>query len=112
MKEEYTNQFPVSGDTGKKAVFLAIRKKAPVARIDIAQETGLSPATVTSITAELIAKGLIEEIPAEAKQTTNKRGLPRVNLQVRAKAHLMAGMKLTDKFATAVIIDFVGNRIA
>ncbi len=99
-------------ESGKKAVFAAIRQNAPVARIDIAQETGLSPATVTSITAELIAKGLIEETPAESGQNKVKRGRPRVDLQVRSQAHLVAGMKLSNTSTTVVIVDYVGNRIA
>ncbi len=99
-------------ESGKKSVFTAIRKHAPVARIDIAQETGLSPATVTSITAELIAKGLIEEIPAESGQNAAKRGRPRVDLQLRSQAHLVAGMKLASKSTTVVIVDFVGTTIA
>lgn len=111
MKDERNNPFSDGGKTGKQSVFLTIRKMVSVARIDIVQETGLSPATVTSITAELITKGMIEEVPADTSSTSAKRGRPRVNLQVRAKAHLLAGMKLTDKSATVVIIDYVGNRI-
>lgn len=98
-------------EPGKRAVFHAIRQSAPVARIDIAQETGLSPATVTSITADLIARGLIEEITAEPSQDKVKRGRPRVDLQVRSEAHLVAGIKLSSKSTTVVIIDLVGNNI-
>jgi len=96
-------------ETGRKAVFAAIRRLAPVARIDVAQKTGLSPATVTSITAELILKGLIEEIPTEPTQNAVKRGRPRVSLQLCRKAHLVAGMKLSDKSVAVVIVDFVGT---
>ena len=99
-------------ESGKKAVFTAIWKNAPVARIDIAQETGLSPATITSITAELIAKGLIEETPAESGPNKVKRGRPRVDLQVRSKAHLLAGIKLSNTSTTVVIVDYVGNKIS
>lgn len=112
MKIDRPDIVSVVRETGKKAVFAAIRKNAPVARIDVAQETGLSPATVTSITSELLAKGLIEEIPADLMQNTAKRGRPRVNLQLCSKAHLVAGMKLSDKSATVVVVDFVGNILA
>lgn len=112
MKIDRVEQVSGGRETGKKAVFAAIRKKAPVARIDIAQETGLSPATVTSITAELIAKGLVKEISAAPNQSNAKRGRPRVNLQLCSKAHLVAGMKLSDKSTTVVIVDFVGAVIA
>jgi len=46
---------------GRRLVFSTIRARERVARIDIAEETKISAATVTSITAELIAEGLIEE---------------------------------------------------
>ncbi|MCK4861540.1 MAG: ROK family transcriptional regulator [Rhodobacteraceae bacterium] len=111
MNNERTYQFSDNRESGKKAVFVAIRQNAPIARIDIAKQTGLSPATVTSITAEMITKGLIEEV-TNPNQNAARRGRPRVDLQVRSDAHLVAGMKLTDKYATVVIVDFVGNRVA
>ena len=97
--------------TGASMVFSAIRQRSPVPRIDIAKETGLSPATVTSITAELLNRGLIEEVPIDAA-TTQKRGRPRVNLKIRGAAHMVAGMKLTDKGASVTILDFSGELIA
>lgn len=102
--------------SGKKAVLSTIRNSAPVARIDIANTTGLSPATVTSITADLILRGLLEEIPPEpAFSPANaniKRGRPRVNLQLRGAAHLVAGIKFSGKTTTLVIVNFVGTRVA
>ena len=40
------------------------------------------------------------------------RGRPAVALGVRASAHRVAGMKLSDREHTAVIVDFAGNLIA
>jgi len=99
-------------ETGRKAVFASIRQNAPVARIDIARETGLSPATVTSITGELIAVDLIQEIPAEPNKSNAKRGRPRVDLQICSDAHLVAGMKLSNETTTVVIVDFIGSIVA
>ncbi len=100
-------------NTGTDQVFAAIRQASSIPRIDIARMTGLSPATVTSITADLINRGLIEEITAQAPTTAQKqRGRPRVNLKVRGAAHLIAGMKLSDKAVTVAILDFEGNQTA
>lgn len=111
--EKNTKKQPMDArQTGTSLVFSAIRQAAPVARIDIAQTTGVSPATVTTITAELIAKGLIEEVAADPEQLSTKRGRPRVNLKIRGAAHLVAGMKLSDKSATVAILDFDGQRVA
>ncbi|MEE9427366.1 MAG: ROK family transcriptional regulator [Paracoccaceae bacterium] len=99
-------------ETGTSLVFSAIRQMSPVPRIDIASATGFSPATVTSITADLINRGLIEEVAASPQLVNAKRGRPRVNLKIRGAAHLVAGMKLSDKLATVTIADFDGKRIA
>ncbi len=98
--------------TGTSMVYSAIRQTSPVPRIDIAKATGLSPATVTSITADLISRGLIQEVPAESPPINMKRGRPRVNLKIRGDAHLVAGMKLSDKLATVTILDFDGKRVS
>lgn len=81
-------------------------------RIDISQVTGFSPATVTSVTAGLIAKGLIYETSSDQPVANAKRGRPKVNLKVRGKAHLVVGIKLTDTSATVSILDFDGKQIA
>lgn len=97
---------------GSALVFSVIQQKSPVARIDIAKETGLSPATVTSITAELLNRGLVSEIQSLSEQTSGRRGRPRVDLKVRGDAHVVAGMKLSDKLASVVLMDFEGKRVA
>ena len=54
---------------------------------------------------------LIEEVAAPRDDAAG-RGRPAVALGVRAQAHLVAGMKLSDREHTAVIVDFAGNLIA
>ena len=92
-------------------VFSHIRNNFQMARIDIANATGMSPATVTAITAELISAGLIEEVHRVVEPGQSKRGRPRVDLKLRGKAHIVAGMKLTSKNVTAVILDLEGNQL-
>lgn len=98
-------------ETAAGVVFAEIRRGAPVPRIDIAQATGLSPATVTSVTADLITKGLIKETPAMSVQSGAKRGRPRVNLVVRSEAHVVAGIGFGDNSIVVALMDFQGNRI-
>lgn len=52
-------------ESGRQQILDVIRAAESIARIDIAKATGVSPATVTAITAELLAAGLIEEIAPE-----------------------------------------------
>ncbi len=99
-------------DAGRRLVFSAIRKAERIARVDLARETGISPATVTSITAELIREGLIEETGNRADRGDLRRGRPRVDLKVRGAARIIAGMKLAHRAIKTAIIDFEGALLA
>ncbi len=98
-------------ESGRHQVFEAIRQAGRIARIDIARETQVSPATVTAITSELLAAGLIEEIVPEGDRPGAKRGRPRVSLKIRGAAHLIAGIKITDRSATVILVDFEGKTV-
>jgi predicted NBD/HSP70 family sugar kinase len=95
----------------RQQVFERVRAAGLIPRVQLAKDLGVSPASVTTITSELIDSGLIEEIAA-ARDGEVVRGRPAVALGVRASAHRVAGMKLSDREHTAVIVDFAGNLIA
>ncbi|WP_293573243.1 ROK family protein [Phaeobacter sp.] len=97
-------------ESSRLQVFETIRAAGQIARIDIAQATLISPATVTAITADLLAAGMIEEVSPEAAKGA-KRGRPRVALKVRGQAHLIAGMKLSHHAITTLITDFEGTEL-
>ncbi len=100
----------------RQQVFERVRAAGLIARVQVAKELGVSPATITTLTADLIATGLIEEVAAprdgDAARQDTGRGRPAVQLGVRADAHLVAGMKVSDRENTAVIVDFAGNLLA
>ncbi len=87
--------------------FEGIRAAGRVARAQLARDLGVSPASVTTLTAELIEAGLVEEVAAP--RDGSARGRPPVALGVRPQAHLVAGIKLSDREHSAVITDFAGN---
>lgn len=95
---------------GRTTILAAIRKAGRIARVDLAQQTGISPPTVTALTAELISFGLIQEVAAN--QPSAGRGRPRVDLAVRGAALRVAGVKLTHRSASMVILDFAGHEVA
>ncbi|EEW25239.1 ROK family transcriptional regulator [Rhodobacter ferrooxidans] len=95
----------------RQQVFERVRAAGLIPRVQLAKELGVSPASVTTITSELIEAGLIEEVAAP-RDGDQGRGRPAVALGVRASAHRVAGMKLSDREHTAVIVDFAGNLIA
>jgi predicted NBD/HSP70 family sugar kinase len=95
----------------RQQVFERVRAAGLIARVQVAKELGVSPASVTTLTSELIDAGLIEEVSAPRDGDAG-RGRPAVALGVRAGACLVAGMKISDREHTAVIVDFAGNLIA
>ena len=96
--------------TGRRHVFNAIRRAGPIARVDLARRTGISPATVSAITGELLAAGLIEETPPHAGPDI-RRGRPPVGLKVRGPARIVAGIKLSHASIAVVLVDFDGRQI-
>lgn len=96
----------------RQQVFERVRAGGLMPRVQVAKELGVSPATVTTITSELIDLGLLEEVPVPRDGGEPARGRPPVALGVRARAHLVVGMKLSDREHTAVLVDLAGNLIA
>ncbi len=95
----------------RQQVFERVRAAGLIPRVQLAKELSVSPASVTTITQELIEAGLIEEVAAPRDGDAG-RGRPAVALGVRAEAHLVAGMKLSDREHTCVVVDFAGKLIA
>jgi predicted NBD/HSP70 family sugar kinase len=95
----------------RQQVFDRVRASGLVPRVQLAKELGVSPASVTTITSELIEAGLIEEVAAPRDPELG-RGRPAVALGVRGAAHYVVGMKLSDREHTAVVVDFAGTMLA
>ncbi|MFN3524942.1 MAG: ROK family protein [Paracoccus sp. (in: a-proteobacteria)] len=93
----------------RQQVFERVRAAGRIPRAELARELGISPASVTAMTADLIATGMIEETTREAD---GARGRPRVALAVRPDAHVVVGIKLSVHEHTAVLVDFAGRLIA
>ena len=89
----------------------AIRRAGTIARIDLAQKAELSQASVTTLTAEMLRMGLIEEC-ARAETGDSRRGRPRVDLKLRGAAHVVAGVKFANQSVSVVLSDFEGQILA
>jgi predicted NBD/HSP70 family sugar kinase len=97
---------------GRRTLLAQIRRSGRIPRIELADLTGISRATVTTITAELMAHGLIEEIPRAEDDPDTRRGRPRVDLKIRGAARLVAGGKLSHRTLSLVLLDFEGQQVA
>lgn len=96
----------------RRAILSVIRRLSRTARVDIARETGISAATVTSITADLVARGLVEEVLDDAGPEAGAgptRGRPRVLLRIRPDAFLVGGAKISEDHITVTLMDFEGT---
>ncbi|MCF8483369.1 MAG: ROK family protein [Rhodospirillum sp.] len=103
-----------SGRGLRQQVFERIRAQGSVARVDVAKDLGVSPASVTTICADLIDMGVIRELPLTRKDGARRdgdggRGRPPVALGVNPEARYVAGLKLSDLAHAAVILDFAGD---
>jgi len=94
---------------GRSAVLREIRRAGDIARVDLARRTGLSQATVTAITAELLRSGLIAEDQPGQRQPLSRRGRPRVGLHIRGEAFLVAGVKAAGGRISVALLDFAGR---
>jgi predicted NBD/HSP70 family sugar kinase len=79
----------------------AIKWQGPISRADLAHLTGLSPATVTSITGNLIREDLVFE-----KETGDSNGgRPPILLALNPSGGFVIGVKLMENHAVAALTD-------
>ncbi len=95
----------------RRAILAAIRNLGQTARVDIARDTGISAATVTSITADLVEEGLVEETMDPAAARGGGRGRPRVLLRIRPDAFLIGGAKISTDHITIMLTDYAGAEV-
>lgn len=89
-------------------VLNAIKANGPIGRADIARRTGLSPATVTSISAKLISQGLVLEKSAG----DSSGGRPPILLVINPNGGYVIGIKLTETHAVLALTDLEAMVIA
>jgi predicted NBD/HSP70 family sugar kinase len=79
----------------------AIKTQGSISRVDLAHISGLSPATVTSITSDLIDEGLVFE-----KETGDSNGgRPPILLALNPRGGFVVGVKLMENHAVAALTD-------
>ena len=96
---------------GRRTLLQHIRRARRIPRIKLAEDTGISRATVTTITAEFLLGGLIEEVARDGSGSDARRGRPRVDLKIRGAARLVAGVKVSARSLSLVLLDFEGTKL-
>ncbi|WP_321336705.1 ROK family transcriptional regulator [Breoghania sp.] len=95
-------------------ILQTLRRAGTMARIELGQATGLSPSTVTAITADLLSEGLIEEwsdTPADLPAPAH-RGRPRTLLSLAPQAASVLAVKLSLGKADLILADYSGRHLA
>ncbi|WP_326566454.1 ROK family protein [Amycolatopsis rhabdoformis] len=75
--------------------------RGPVSRLELVAESGLSPATVTNVVAELIGDGVV----AEAGSVESDGGRPRTLLRVRPEYGQVVGVDVGETHVRAGLFD-------
>ena len=85
----------------------ALLDSGPLARSAIARSTGLSPASVTGHSADLLSSGLLVELPVTSGP--NGVGRPRVPLDLNTAVGVVGGIHFAVKHATVALLDIRGR---
>lgn len=105
---EATNPQRVRSQNERLILWL-IRRHGPMARAALAQATGLSAQSVTNITRDLIAAGLLDTGP---RLQQGKRGQPLTPLGLVPGGAYFLGLKVGRRLAELVLVDFVGTIVS
>lgn len=84
-----------------------IYAKHAISRIDIARETGITPATVSLVTAELLSEHLIQEL-GEEYDPQDKVGRKKILLSVAPEHSYYIGAEISERFFSFVLTDNTG----
>lgn len=87
-------------------ILSALRRLGAVSHTEVAQWTGLSSATVSTITGELEREGIILRVEQAAK---SGRGRPRVMLQQNPECAFIAAIRLTSGLVEYSLTDYAGT---
>lgn len=100
----------IQRQVNRAKILRTLRTLQPVARVDLARETGLSRATVSSIVDELVLESLVEEIGA----TASRGGRRPILLRVRPgrEGRYAIGFELSRNNLSGLVVDLHGRVIA
>jgi predicted NBD/HSP70 family sugar kinase len=95
-------------DLNRNATLSVIGQQGPIARAEIARRLSLSPATVTEVTRDLIAEGLVEAV----EQAASRGGRPAVLLGIVPQAGSALGAKVSPDRLALVEVDLHGDVVS
>ncbi|MGL4488910.1 MAG: ROK family transcriptional regulator [Rhizobiaceae bacterium] len=94
----------------RAVVIAALRRNATISRTDLSATTGLSPSTVSAITADLIAEGTLVEL-REFEAISTKRGRPQIAMALNPQRAHVVSVELTHNQLSVGVSDYAGKTI-
>lgn len=103
-----TRQHPLEGIGRTQADMLKhLRRKGMASRVQLAEMCGITTAAVSTMTRDLIERGII----VEGARRSGGRGAPHIDLTLSEKAGYAIGLH-ANRFAVSVaLLDFRGNLV-
>lgn len=96
----------------RRIVLESLRQHGPLARIELGRLTGLSPASITSISAQLIEDNAILELDERISFSPHvRRGRPVVRLGLKPSATHVVAAKISADEVQMVLADFSGAQV-
>ncbi|MEE1674740.1 ROK family transcriptional regulator [Agarivorans aestuarii] len=95
----------------RRDIIQTLRLHGELARVEIGDHTKLSPATITSITSELVQQGIIIE-QSVVLDPSGGRGRPKVKLQLNKQAAFYLAIKLSINEVRFMLGDTSGTIVA
>lgn len=92
-------------DLNRAAILALIGSTGPIARVEIARRLALSPATVTEVTKQLVAEGLVRVVD----QAPSRGGRPPLLLGLVAEAAHALGVKIAADHLAIVRVNLEGE---
>lgn len=92
-------------DLNRASVLALIGQRGPIARVEIARQLALSPATVTVLTRELVVDGVVREL----EQAPSSGGRPGILLGLVGEAAHALGVKIAADRLTLVRVNLNGD---
>ncbi|UAB72910.1 ROK family transcriptional regulator [Vibrio sp. SCSIO 43132] len=86
-----------------------IRRYGPQTRATLTKELGVTPATITRLTSELLEHGVMEEIPDPTKK--GQKGFPSKLLKLKSESLLTTGVYFDPDTLYTCVADLEGNII-
>jgi predicted NBD/HSP70 family sugar kinase len=94
----------LAGGTSRGLVLDPIRTLGPISRVELAETTGLTQATMSTVVRQLLAEGLV----VETGRGESTGGKPPVMLDVNPDARFAVGVQLGRESITYVVINLSG----